>query len=113
VHVAFVQSVSFVVESYFPSFHYKKTQSIPALLVLPAVAGEFADVVAGKFDSHLVTEALAPTLYGSCGDGFVVVKFDAFDAEYVGATFRQMGHEEDAALFGLLVNTRERYSVFM
>ena len=76
VHVAFVQSAEFVVESHFPSFHYKKAQSIPDLLVLPAVAGEFAYVVACKLDAHVVAEALIPTLNGACGDGF-----DAFHAE--------------------------------
>ena len=51
---------------------------------MPAVAGELAYVVAGEFDADFVAEALISTLYGTCGDGF-----DAFDAEYVGATFGQ------------------------
>jgi hypothetical protein len=41
---------------------------------LPAVAGEFAYVVTGEFDADVVAEALIPTLYGACDDGF-----DAFD----------------------------------
>ncbi|WP_176335561.1 hypothetical protein [Marinomonas primoryensis] len=55
-----------------------------SLIVLPAVAGEFAYVVACEFDADVIAEALIPTLYGACGNGF-----DAFDAEYIGATFGQ------------------------
>ncbi|MCS7488615.1 hypothetical protein UA24_19725 [Marinomonas sp. BSi20414] len=41
---------------------------------MPAVAGEFAYVVAGELDDNVVAEALIPTLYSACGDGVTLDK---------------------------------------
>ncbi|WP_417561311.1 hypothetical protein [Marinomonas sp.] len=60
---------------------------------MPDVAGEFTYVVAGEFDTHFITQALIPTLYGACGN-----ELDAFEAEYVGASFGLAADE----VYGLL-----------
>ena len=60
---------------------------------MPTVSGEFAYVVACKLNADVVAEALIPTLYGACGDGF-----DAFDAKYIGATFGQAVDEVHGVL---------------
>ncbi|PYF84613.1 hypothetical protein DFP75_101652 [Marinomonas alcarazii] len=45
--------------------HVAFVQSIPALLVLLAAAGEFTYIVAGELDDNVIAEVLAPTLYGA------------------------------------------------
>jgi hypothetical protein len=86
----------------------KKAQSIPALLVLPAVTGAFAYVVAGELDAHVITQALIPTLYGACGDGF-----DAFDAEYISASFGQAADEVHGLLGDNLLGPDEKLIYFL